>query len=88
MATEIMPLAEAQTQLTAVLDAISKLSQGKRLNEFRTGSGNFVRYYSYGEVTLDALKDYRDELISIIHNYENSTPIFRSGSSFKITHQK
>lgn len=60
-----MTLTETELALSSVNTAIAQLIAGKRLLELRVGSGNFARNFRYGEVTLEALKEYRDELIQL-----------------------
>jgi hypothetical protein len=83
-----MKLCEINKALSDVNNAIEKLVQGKSLTEFRVGSGDFFRYYKYGEVTLEALKEYRDELLMMKHSLEDTSPTFRNNACFRITGTK
>lgn len=83
-----MTLEEAQLALAQTNDAIAKLISGKQLNRLEVGSGSFKRVYEYRDISLDSLKEYRDELLGIIHSFENSSPVFRNNSSFRIVGTK
>jgi hypothetical protein len=81
MPTGTLTLAELQTQLTTVNTAISNLIAGKQILELVVGNGSFSRRYRYGEVTLVALKQHRDEILQQIQSIELSTPVYRHGAS-------
>ena len=83
-----MTIEEINSALSEVNNAIEKLILGKSLTEFRVGSGDFFRYYKYGEVTLEALKEYRDELLMMKHSLEDTSPTFRTNACFRVTGTK
>lgn len=80
----IMTLAEANTQLTTVNSAIEQFVQGKRLTSLKVGSGAFQRSYDYTDLTLEALKAHRQELLQIIDNYEGNLPTFRINATIPL----
>lgn len=69
-------LTEATAQLQTVNTAISNLIDGKRLTILQVGSGTFKRTYTYQEITMEALKEHRDELIAVINSLSPETPKF------------
>jgi len=69
-------LEEAERQLLTVNAAIEALIAGKRLNQLRVGSGTFARLYVFSEITLENLKQHRDELLSVIGGLEDVAPEF------------
>lgn len=84
-----MTLSEIETALSSVNTAIAQLIAGKRLLELRVGSGNFARNFRYGEVTLDALKEYRDELMQLRNSVlPSSTTQFRSNATIPLIVKK
>lgn len=83
-----MTLEEAQSTLLVVNNAIGMLIAGKKLNKLEVGSGNFKRIYEYGEVTLESLREYRDELLSIIASYNNDAPKWRNSLTIPIIGRK
>lgn len=84
----MLPLEEAQAQLTTVQVAISDLIAGKRLTSLRIGSGNFQREYKYQEISIDALYALRDELMQIIASYTQTLPTFRQHATIPLVVNK
>lgn len=83
-----MTLVEAEAQLETVNAAIEALISGKRINQLRVGSGTFARLYVFSELTLDNLKQHRDELLAIIDTLEESVPIFRTHATIPLVVSK
>ena len=82
-------LAEAQAELSKVNAAIQALLEGKRINEFRVGSGEFLRTYRSSEITLESLRDLRSELlIEIAGLTPQTTPVFRTNSTIPLVVHK
>ena len=79
-----LTIEEAKAQLVTVQAAISDLIAGKRINQLRVGSGTFQRLYTFSEVMLAELKEYRDELLSYVDSLEETTPTFRKHSSIPL----
>lgn len=61
-----MTKAEAEAQLITVNAAIQQIIEGKRITQLKVGSGSFTRLYTHQEISLEALKELRDELLTII----------------------
>jgi hypothetical protein len=85
-----MTAAEIKVALDTVNTAIAQLLSGKRVLELRVGSGNFFRQFRYGEVTLDALKEYRTELMQMLQTIDaaNATPSFRTYATVPLVVKK
>ena len=84
-----MTLAEAEAQLLQINIAIQDLLLGKRISELKVGSGEFSRWLSYSEVTLDNLTAYRSELRAIIESLTpEATPIYRANACTPIITRK
>ena len=82
-------LIEVQTELSAVNAAIQSLLEGKRVNEFRVGSGEFIRTYRHTEVNLDSLRDLRNELLNEIASLTPcATPVFRCNATIPLVVHK
>ncbi|MDF1598157.1 MAG: hypothetical protein P1T08_18995, partial [Acidimicrobiia bacterium] len=64
--------------------AIEALIAGKRLTELRVGSGSFQRLYTFSDITLEALKEHRDELLGIIAELEPILPRFKSNMTIPL----
>lgn len=71
-------LTEAQSQLASINAAIEQLVQGKRVTQLVVGSGSFRRQYTYQEISLEMLKELRDDLLKTIDVLEPATPNFKS----------
>jgi len=80
-----MTLAEAEAQLLTVNTAISDIIAGKRVTQLRIGSGNFQREMKFSEITIEALKELRSELMEIINSYNNVAPVFRTNVTIPLT---
>ncbi|MCK9622610.1 MAG: hypothetical protein M0R47_19000 [Methylobacter sp.] len=80
-----MTLAEAEAQLLTVNTAISDIIAGKRVTQLRIGSGNFQREMKFSEITIEALKELRSELMEIINSYNNVAPVFRTNATIPLT---
>jgi len=79
-----MTLEEALAQLLTVNTAIEALIAGKRLTELRVGSGSFQRLYTFQELDIEALKEHRDELLSIIAELQPSVPKFKTNMTIPL----
>lgn len=80
----MMTLEEAKNQLATVQAAIQQLLEGKRLTQLKVGSGNFSRLYEYQELTLENLKNARDELLDVIDTFEGNEPRFKLHSTIPL----
>lgn len=79
-----MTKAELQTAIDTVNTAIAQLLSGKRVLELQVGTGDFMRRFRYGEVSLDSLKDYRAELVQMMQSLASDTPSFRKNASIPL----
>lgn len=83
-----IPLDELKTQLSTVQSAISELLAGTKRTVLVVGSGNFQRRYEFGEVTLEALVELRDNLLQQICALEGTTPTFRTNATIPLVVSK
>lgn len=83
-----MTLEEVNAQLALVNEAILRVIQGKHLLEFTIRTGPLARTYKKNDITLNVLREYRDELLLIKQTLEDIEPSFRKGSSFKVVATK
>lgn len=83
-----MTESEIQTAISTVNTAIAQLLSGKRVLELRVGTGNFFRQFRYGEVTLEALKEYRAELVQMSLAYTLAAPTYRTHGSIPLIVKK
>ena len=74
----LMSKAEAEAQLITVNTAIENLLSGKNLTQLRIGSGDFARLYTYQEINLETLKEYRAELLQIIADNSPADVTFKT----------
>lgn len=79
-----LTLDEATAQLATVNAAIEALIQGKRLKELRVGSGSFQRLYTFSEITIESLKEHRDELLAEINALSATTPTFKTNMTIPL----
>lgn len=83
-----MTEAEIRQSLSTVNIAIAQLIEGQKILELRVGSGNFVRLFRYGEVTLDALREYRNELLGMLASITSNTPTYRPHTTIPLIVKK
>jgi len=84
-----MTIQEVQVQLTQVNIAIQDLIMGKSISELKLGSGEFSRWYKFGDVTLDSLRAYRRELLNLLNTLTPDVkPIFRTNSCIPLVVNK
>lgn len=66
---------DVSKELATVNAAIQDLIAGKRLVQLRVGSGDFARLYVNQEVSLENLKELRNELLQELAQLENTDGI-------------
>lgn len=85
-------LADAQAQLLTVQAAIQSLIAGKRVTDLKIGSGQFIRQYTYQEITLDSLRDRQTELLADINYWSglvsNALPNFAGNKTIPMMVRK
>jgi hypothetical protein len=74
-----MTLEEAQANLATVNAAIQTIVEGKRVLRLEVREAGFLRVKENQEVTLDALRAYRNELLLLIGTLQTTpvAPTFR-----------
>lgn len=82
--------AEAIALLAKVNIAIEELIIGKRASQIRVRSDDFDRNWSYSEVTLENLRDFKVNLLDYIGSISTTTveTIFRKNSCIPLIVRK
>lgn len=82
-------IAEVQKDLNTVNAALQEMIAGRRITEFRIGSGSLARLYKFQEITLETLQGIRAGLLQELALLDNSDNlVFRKNCNIPLVTTK